>query len=439
MRTTTPTRLPTPPLALASPCSPARATATARAGGTADTDTGGGDCPSDAEFFEASDLGPDPLADLHRLSQRDRPRQGHPHGPAARDADGYLEHNLAEAREIARVDVGGTSLLLLKPTNKPPDGHKGGMVVAEGSPENHDALAEFVAAQPRHLHLRGPDGDEAAACDKGGAGVRRVRRLSHVEYNRSLAAMLGAAHRVRPHLRVRHRRPRLLQQRRRAGRLRPARRPVPRGRRGRRRQPRRRPASRLGCDPVADGEAECATTFITNFGKQAFRRPLTATEVARYQTLWSEAAEAEDFAGGIRWVIAAMLQSPGFLYRSELGDHVGDGIYQLTAHELASELSYLIVGGPPDAALDRRRRRRHPHRPRDASPSTPSACSPATTATPPCTGSSTSGCTSTACPRPARRDPLPRADPADPRRHARRDPPLRPPPSTATAARSTTC
>lgn len=141
-------------------------------------------------------------------------------------------------------------------------------------------------------------------------------------------------------------------------------------------------------------------------------RPLTATEIARYKTLWQEAAKAEDFAGGIHWTIAAMLQSPGFLYRSELGEHVGDGIYELTAHELATELSYLIVGGPPDAELAAAAD--------DGTLSDPETLqahaarrSPAPTATAPCTASSTSGCTSIACRWSARPPALPRAEPGD--------------------------
>lgn len=323
------------------------------AGGTdTDTDTGGGggDCPSDAEFFEQQIFTPllgktciachsaTGLAKDTRMVLL----------PA--DADGAMEHNLAEAREVALVDVDGTSLLLLKPTNKSADMHKGGEVVATGSPEEK-ALQEFVQRSLGTFTCEDPEGEEAAACDKGGAGVRRVRRLSHVEYNRSLAAILGAptelglgfasdtvVHGFSNNADALVVSGLLADQYREAAETVADTLAADLGK-------------RLGCDPVADGEPECASTFITNFGKQAFRRPLTATEAARYNTLWKEAAAAEDFAGGIRWVIAAMLQSPGFLYRSELGDHTGDGVYQLTPYELASELSYLIVGGPPDAEL----------------------------------------------------------------------------------------
>ena len=157
--------------------------------GGSDSDSGdtvGAVCPSDADFFEAQIWAPilsQSCVTCHNdtgLAKDTRMVLL----PA--DADGYLEHNLAEARELAQVDVDGTSLLLLKPTAKAADGHKGGMLLAEDSPE-YAALSEFVARSLGTFTCEGPgDSDEAAACDKGGAGVRRVRRLSHQEYNLSL-------------------------------------------------------------------------------------------------------------------------------------------------------------------------------------------------------------------------------------------------------------
>ncbi|HZJ70083.1 MAG TPA: DUF1592 domain-containing protein, partial [Planctomycetota bacterium] len=59
------------------------------------------------------------------------------------------------------------------------------------------------------------------------------------------------------------------------------------------------------------------------------------------------------FADGAEAVLAAMLQSPYFLYRRELGapDSARPGTYALTPHELASGLSYLLTGGMPDDML----------------------------------------------------------------------------------------
>jgi Protein of unknown function (DUF1592)/Protein of unknown function (DUF1588) len=56
---------------------------------------------------------------------------------------------------------------------------------------------------------------------------------------------------------------------------------------------------------------------------------------------------------GVELVIRGLLQSAGFLYLTELGGAATDdsGTVALTGHEIASSLSYLMTGGPPDRAL----------------------------------------------------------------------------------------
>jgi hypothetical protein len=64
------------------------------------------------------------------------------------------------------------------------------------------------------------------------------------------------------------------------------------------------------------------------------------------------------FSDGAQAVISAMLQSPHFLYRSELGTPAGSA-YTLTPFEVATELAYLLTGNTPDDTLlsgGRRRR-----------------------------------------------------------------------------------
>jgi hypothetical protein len=109
-------------------------------------------------------------------------------------------------------------------------------------------------------------------------------------------------------------------------------------------------ATHLPCD-AADG-ASCAEAFLVQFGRRAFRRPVEADELARYAALHGELAADDGFEEALRWTTAAMLQSPAFLYRAELGTPQSDGTYLLTSHELATALSYLVVGTIPDAALD---------------------------------------------------------------------------------------
>jgi len=109
--------------------------------------------------------------------------------------------------------------------------------------------------------------------------------------------------------------------------------------------------AQLGCDPWAEGQKACATRFVEDFGTRAFRRPITQEELDRYMAFWEAVAIDEGFDEAARWVVAAMLQSPNFLYRPELGELGDDGLYHLTDWEIASELSYAILGTMPDAEL----------------------------------------------------------------------------------------
>lgn len=103
----------------------------------------------------------------------------------------------------------------------------------------------------------------------------------------------------------------------------------------------------LPCDIELDPEA-CAEDFVADFGKRAFRRPLTDTEVAKYKAML---LGASDRSTGIRAVLRTMLSSPLFLYRSELGLPTGEGTYRLTPHETATALSYMFWGTMPDDEL----------------------------------------------------------------------------------------
>jgi hypothetical protein len=94
-----------------------------------------------------------------------------------------------------------------------------------------------------------------------------------------------------------------------------------------------------------------AESFVRTFGRRAFRRPLEPAEVERYVAMFArgEALYGAGFARGASLVIRAMLQSPHFLYRTELGAS-GDA---LNGYEIASKLSFWLLGTTPsDALLD---------------------------------------------------------------------------------------
>jgi len=94
-------------------------------------------------------------------------------------------------------------------------------------------------------------------------------------------------------------------------------------------------------------DSACRRQVISRFGKRAFRSPLPTARIDAYETLF--AAEAS-FSSGVEAVVSAMLQSPYFLYRTELGpDDAGPGsTVALTPYEVASSLSYLLIGSMPD-------------------------------------------------------------------------------------------
>jgi len=91
--------------------------------------------------------------------------------------------------------------------------------------------------------------------------------------------------------------------------------------------------------------------FVQSFGRRAFRRPLTPEEASKYQDVFALGEElyGPGFANGASLVIRAMLASPHFLYRTELGAS-GE---PLDGYEAAAKLSFWLLGTTPsDALLD---------------------------------------------------------------------------------------
>lgn len=104
-----------------------------------------------------------------------------------------------------------------------------------------------------------------------------------------------------------------------------------------------------GCEPDHD----CTRKFVLNFAEKAFRRPLSDAEtqsltvvLARAKELQAPPEQAAE-AG-----VTAVLDSPHFLYRTELGTPTDDSAeLRLTDYELASHLAFFLTGAPPDDAL----------------------------------------------------------------------------------------
>lgn len=94
-----------------------------------------------------------------------------------------------------------------------------------------------------------------------------------------------------------------------------------------------------------------SAAFISTVGRRVYRRPLTTEESAAYKKLFDLGATLSGtqstFAKGAKVVLEAMLQSPYFLYRTELGAAGAP----LNTYEMAAKLSLWLRNSAPDDAL----------------------------------------------------------------------------------------
>src|SRR5678815_2881317 len=76
----------------------------------------------------------------------------------------------------------------------------------------------------------------------------------------------------------------------------------------------------LGCTPKSTTDMACFQSFVTRFGRLAWRQPLTSAQVTRYASLIANvAATLGDVNEGMRAGLQGLLLSPNFLYRLERG------------------------------------------------------------------------------------------------------------------------
>lgn len=86
-------------------------------------------------------------------------------------------------------------------------------------------------------------------------------------------------------------------------------------------------------------------TTISSVGKNLFRGPLNDQEIDLFQGIATTVGSGGGgFDKAMSYIIRAMLQSPRFIYRIE-----PDG--EPDAYQLASRISYLVTGSPPDHEL----------------------------------------------------------------------------------------
>jgi hypothetical protein len=96
----------------------------------------------------------------------------------------------------------------------------------------------------------------------------------------------------------------------------------------------------------------CGSQMIAEFGGRAFRRPLTDEEIDRYESFFDRMMSEISFRAAMELTVQAILQAPAFLYRIELGvPEGGEAIVPLEDYEMASRLSYFLWQTMPDDEL----------------------------------------------------------------------------------------
>ena len=114
--------------------------------------------------------------------------------------------------------------------------------------------------------------------------------------------------------------------------------------------------ARVGCTPtITEGDA-CVAASVSRIGRRAYRRSLTADELAR----WTGLARTLGVSLGDPWrglehALSGILQSPHFLYRVEIAERdpraSDPAQVRYTSLEMATRLAYLVWGTTPDEAL----------------------------------------------------------------------------------------
>lgn len=109
--------------------------------------------------------------------------------------------------------------------------------------------------------------------------------------------------------------------------------------------------------PMPPGtDSACVRSWVSRVVAEGWRRPAVSDEVEPLVRLFDEVHSLSGTVLASQAVLAAVLVSPDFLFRVELGtadpdDLYGEGAHRLTDWELASRLAFFLTDAPPDAEL----------------------------------------------------------------------------------------
>lgn len=102
-----------------------------------------------------------------------------------------------------------------------------------------------------------------------------------------------------------------------------------------------------GCTTLDEA---CARGYLESFSHRAYRRRVLPEEIDDVMIVFQQGATSS-FEDGIKLAVQALLISPSFNHRTEYGVANADGIYELTPHEKASAISFLLTDSLPDEQL----------------------------------------------------------------------------------------
>jgi hypothetical protein len=105
----------------------------------------------------------------------------------------------------------------------------------------------------------------------------------------------------------------------------------------------------ISCDAT---QADCLTNTVKAFGRKAFRRPMTDTEVSNFVTELGQTTPAGTSDEIAEAALYTFLVSPSFILIPETAQQVQGNAIQLSSYEVAARLSFLLWGSVPDDALN---------------------------------------------------------------------------------------
>lgn len=98
-------------------------------------------------------------------------------------------------------------------------------------------------------------------------------------------------------------------------------------------------------------DGSCMDQFLNNYGSLIWRKKLSTEEKSSLLAYYQQEVQNQgSWQDGFSSMVAAMFFAPEFIYRAEIGSEMG-GVAKLNDYEIASGLSFLLWGRGPDREL----------------------------------------------------------------------------------------